>query len=212
MSLPQQIYPDVTNSFFVQTSTPAGAPIPAPVLYRFRDSRGNIQLQDSVETNREGWVQISLPKSIARSVAQLELQAGDSQQGAIRAELSQAAPRQLTYLTLDKREYAPGETLNFRSVTLSTLGLVADREVTAEFNGTAYDSSRPLAGPQTVRTRRGVAAGSFHLPNDAADGEYRVTAHSPSSDFDDVHAPFVVRASAGLKVGVRIAQSRSLDG
>ncbi len=209
---PRAINPETSNLFSVQTNSVSGQPLSTRVTWSFHDARGNAQLQQELVTDTLGRGQIELPRSLARSAVELKVRAGDSGESAFAANLTQAEPRQMTYIALDKREYRPGETIQYRSVTLSQLGLVSDHESTVEFRVKAAGQDTSLAGPQQVQTRRGVSAGSLPLPAKTAPGKYRLVASSPAAEFDGAVANFVVRDPRDLDVKLQLARNRQANG
>jgi hypothetical protein len=212
VSVPRSIYPEATNFISVSTATPQGTPVPTRVAYRFFDARGGVALHQDVTTNSAGYAHIRLPRSLARSVTGLEITAGDELWGTIRHDLPQAVPAHLTFLTLDKREYLPGEAVQFRSVVLSQLELVSSHEVTAEFSVLGPDQQPLPDSTQQVRTERGVGNGSFQLPAQATSGAYTVAVRSPDAEFAEVRQAFVVQPQRNLRVDLQFARNQNAAG
>ena len=193
VSVPQQVYPDTTNWFFVQTNSLQGEPQSTPVSYRFLDARGDVKLAGSDTTNAQGGLQFALPSSLARSVAGLEVApatAGAEQ--TIRANLQPAEPQQVAFLSLDGADYRPGDTVRCRSVTLSQFELLSDHDTNVEFDVLDSDRQSVLPGGRQARTQRGVASSAFELPSNLAAGKYTLALRSPEREFSEVERRFVV--------------------
>ena len=208
MSVPQQVYPDTTNWFFVQTNSLQGEPQSTPVSYRFLDARGDVKLAGSDTTNAQGGLQFALPSSLARSVAGLEVApatAGAEQ--TIRANLQQAEPQHVAFLSLDSADYRPGDTVRCRSVTLSQFDLLADHDTNVEFDVLDSDRQSVLPGGRQARTQRSVASSAFELPSNLAAGKYELALRSPEREFSEVERSFVVSvpgADPAARTGPRV--------
>lgn len=194
LSAPDRIREQVTNPFFVRTTDLSGAPRAARLVYRFRDSDGEVKLAGNAATDAKGRLQIDLPGSLVSEVARLEVETVDSRfSPKIRADLTQSDLPLATYLAMGKPRYQPGETAQFRSVTLSAVGLKAEEQVVVAYD--VWDAhGRPVVPhlPQK-RTDRGVGAGSFVVPPELPSGTYSMVAYSPQAKFSAVSRRFDVQ-------------------
>ena len=101
--------------------------------------------------------------------------------------------RCLTYLTVDRPLYRPGETVYFRSLTLERHSLRGELDVPVHFE--LRDPGGAVV-PNAVRegvTQRGVGNGAFALPASAAGGQYTLVAKSLDGFFPEEQRQFQVQ-------------------
>lgn len=209
VSVPDAVRPDAQNWFFVQTAHPNGTPRSGPISYRFYDDQRAMKLDGQVLTNAEGWGQFTLPASLARSVKRLEVVAGEPVTATVEAPLAQSSAEQVAYLALDKKTYLPDETVHFRATVLGELELLADRQVTVEFDVLGPGGGSVLAAPLQVRTERGIAAESYTLPPGMQGGQFTVALRSPEGQFASSQRSFTVRSPRTLNVNLQLARQKS---
>ncbi|MFK7766828.1 MAG: MG2 domain-containing protein [Mariniblastus sp.] len=101
--------------------------------------------------------------------------------------------RCLTYMTVDKPVYRPGETIRFRSLTLERYSLRPDIDLPIRFE--MLDPSGAVVTGAFVEgvTDRGVGNGEFLIPTSAPGGEYTVVAKSLDDFFPDEKQTIQVR-------------------
>ena len=86
--------------------------------------------------------------------------------------------RYVTQLALDKPLYQPGETILYRSLTLSRFGLAAQRELPIELKILDPGGSIVAGSQQQGYTERGVASGALAIPAGLPGGKYTLVARS----------------------------------
>ncbi len=175
---PSEIQTSLDNRYSVTTTTAAGRPVSANVHFALYSPEGEQILGHTEKTDESGTLQIDVPAgdTFPREV-RLEIQAKGTR--ASQSESASVAVRRepfSTYLGLDRFRYAPGDVVRYRSVTLSRFHLEPTQEPTVQFE-VLGPSGMPVEGAgQEVPTRRGVAAGEWHIPDDAPGGRYALSA------------------------------------
>ena len=91
--------------------------------------------------------------------------------------------RYITQLASDKPLYKPGETVFYRSLTLSQFALAADRDMPVHFDILAPDGSLVPNSSRDLVTQRGVASGDFAIPKDMAAGRYMLVVRGSDATF-----------------------------
>ncbi|MBN1394987.1 MAG: hypothetical protein JW959_08185 [Pirellulales bacterium] len=96
-----------------------------------------------------------------------------------------------TRLTLDRPRYRPGDTVRFRSLTLSRFGLEEPPAGKVRFEMVG-PRGLFLPGPTVEAVvRRGVAGGTFAIPSDAPSGRYKLVVRG-EDDFPPDSEMFIV--------------------
>ncbi|MCA9267990.1 MAG: hypothetical protein KDA41_05940, partial [Planctomycetales bacterium] len=90
--------------------------------------------------------------------------------------------RYATQLAADKPLYRPGETLRFRSLTLTRFGLQSDRELPVRVRLEDPAGGVVAGSEHTGYTNRGVAGAVFSLPPHLAGGTYTLVVASGDAD------------------------------
>jgi hypothetical protein len=151
-------------------------------------------------TDDEGQLEIALsPGATAFSCPEVRLEVRGTAEGRplverLEARLVVEPNRYLTRLALDKPWYRPGETVRYRSLTLSRFGLSADREMPVRFEVRDPRGSVLEGASREGILDHGVGCGEFDLSPDMPDGTYTLVAHSPDGSFPDKRLAFSVRA------------------
>ncbi|HEY4760288.1 MAG TPA: hypothetical protein VIH42_06900, partial [Thermoguttaceae bacterium] len=132
---PSRLQTGVPAAFEVSTTEVTGVPVSVPVEVDLYSPDGMLLLKRTESTNQQGCLQVvipshmSLPASVTLKVAALP-------RGS-RAEMSSPIAvdraRFVTRLSLDKPLYQPGETVFYRSLSLSRFGLAVDRQMPIHF-------------------------------------------------------------------------------
>ena len=190
---PAEFHSEVTNPINVRTETMDGSPVSTPVELRFFDGQEELVLRQSATTDDNGNWFAQLPGSELSKSARFEIMPqGTDPQQAVSSSFNVVQGGQLTYLTIDKPYYRPGETVFFRSLTLSRFDLRVDREVSVRFE--MQDASGELIEDSQLTgvTERGVGNGSFELPADLPGGTYAYVAQSPQGQFPEQRRDFYV--------------------
>lgn len=191
---PAEVDPRTANTYEVVTTSVSGEPVPTDLEVRLYDSQATLRFQQSTQTNDQGLFRFDLPQDVAVADGRLEFEtrAGDSREF-VQTGLRLRGPEFSTYLTTDKPLYHPGETLFFRSVTLSRLGLEAANDLPVEFElRNPGGAQLPLDHPAGT-TDNGVASGQFAIPAGLPGGRYTLVARSPSKAFEEQKREFWIR-------------------
>lgn len=192
---PATLHAGVAARYTVGTSAITGDPMPAEIELALYSPDGK-QLHDHKErSGRDGRLEVTIPPDVdVPSGAKLEVVAasGDKQER-VDTRLAVEPVGYVTHLALDKPLYQPGETIYYRSLTLSRFGLAADRQAPIHFeirdpSGAVVPGSQ-LAGV----TEDGVGNGEFPIPGELAGGEYVLVAQSLDDAFPEEKRPFFIR-------------------
>ncbi|MBC7821242.1 MAG: hypothetical protein IAG10_30515, partial [Planctomycetaceae bacterium] len=167
-----------------------------PAMLRFEVQASNATLhRQNVNTDQAGKAAFTVPASLKLpkdSRLHVMAVAPDGSTSAY-TTFPLEPTRCLTYLTVDRPQYRPGETILFRSLTLERHSLRADVDVPIHFE--LRDPSG-AAVPNAQRdgvTQRGVGNGAFQLPASATGGEYTLVARSLDNFFPEEQRKFQVQ-------------------
>ncbi len=169
--------------------------MPAMLHFEVRASRAVLHRQD-VSTDKAGNAKFAVPPHIKlpkNSELLVIATAPDGSLTSAHTTLPLEPTRCLTYLTVDRPRYRPGETILFRSLTLERHSLRADVDVPIHFE--LRDPSG-AAVPNAQRdgvSQRGVGNGAFGLPASATGGEYTLVAKSLDGFFPDEQRKLLVQ-------------------
>ncbi len=196
ISGPSQLTKGIDNYYTVSTTAIDGRPQVADVSYHLYDTRtGELTLQRNDTTNENGKLLVTLPpdKFTSRSRLEIETRQDSETIGKLEAHLGVDEVQHETYLTTDKPLYRPGETVMFRSLTLSRFGLRDDRDLPVQFEirdpaGTTVPESR-----HNGITNHGVGNGAFTIDTNRPGGMYTLVATSLDGQFKEAKREFVVR-------------------
>ncbi len=194
---PQKLEPGVDNLFTVAVSTPSGRPAATEVGYRLWTPDGKPLVQKMERTDDQGRLTFKLrpaPGATAGATARLDVLAGtDADRVWMHKTLPVEPDRLATHVSLDKPLYQPGETIYYRSLTLSRFGLNSSPQVGVLFQ-ILDPSGAVVSGSQTQQTTElGVASGEFKIPADLSGGQYSLVARSLNDSFADDKRTFFVR-------------------
>jgi uncharacterized protein YfaS (alpha-2-macroglobulin family) len=117
---------------------------------------------------------------------------GGSNQASVTLPLPVRPARYVTRLWLDRQSYRPGDTVYYRSLTVSRCNLVAPRALAMEFE-ILDPKSIPLPESRTAGiTDHGVGNGWFRLPKSLAAGNYMLVARGADGVFPEERLTFAV--------------------
>ena len=157
---PAELHAEVPAEYAVTTSTVAGDPLQAKVEMVLYGPDGKRLLDKSDATDEQGQLLATVPPDLAsagRLPCQAQLRVAATR-GAKHEEanlpLALCPVRWLTRLWLDQPQYRPGQTVRYRSVTLSQFGLAADHAL-----GVRFRSAIRTAESCLTRRRKGHGAG-----------------------------------------------------
>lgn len=194
---PAKLQRGVTNYFNVLTTDVTGTGQSSQIKYRLYDtSTGQLKLERHCLTDDEGQVQLDLPAQLVTHNARFEVETLNDNQSVstFQTHLKVDRVRHVTHLSVDRPLYRPGETVYFRSLTLSRFGMQDDRNMAVLFEildpaGTLIQESK-----QVGYTQRGVGNGAFTIAPGRPGGTYTLVARGPNEEFPEVKREFMVRA------------------
>lgn len=196
VAMPEKVFETSKQPLAISTTTLEGAPVVANVTARLVGNNDQPLFEESARTDANGqlWMDVTVAQRNRHSKAQLLLAV---ERNGMREELLAAmdvesAPISVFHST-DRPHYRPGETVYYRALLLnrSEFTPVSDgTEVKLEIKGPSEDT---LPGSErNTRTDKGVASGSFHLPDSLAGGRYTLDITSPQGTFDSATRSFQV--------------------
>jgi len=186
----------VETTYAVTTSSVFGKPMPARIKFAVyapdeepkwhnetTDAAGRLSV--TIDADRV------LPRNAVLKVVAEREDTGNTEQ--IETRLAVEPVHYVTRLTTDKPLYRPGETVYYRTLTLSRFHLASDGEVAIQFE--ILDPSGGVVPDSTLTgtTEEGVGNGAFTIPAELAGGEYTLLARSLDGAFPEQKRPFFVR-------------------
>ena len=198
---PSNLQAGVPATYTVETTSIAGDPMSAPIRFAVY-APGEQQPKWRRETTGEdGRYQITLGEeplaahAVLKVVAEREDAESNEQDEQFEAQLQVEPVHYVTRLATDKPLYRPGETVFYRSLTLTRFGLAADDPMPIEFE--ILDPSGAVLPDSKLQgaTDRGVGNGAFEIPGaeDFPGGEYVLVARSLDEAFGEARRPFFIR-------------------
>jgi hypothetical protein len=214
---PQTYEPGAPNNLYVWTTDVWSQPADATVKARVLDDQKKVVAEATVEKLAEGQFQVSLPRDLAvkpNSYPMVEICARNAlgMESKLAEPLQLATPVYFTHIATDKPMYLPGERVFFRSLTLDRFSLKpaalpnneplrlqytitnGRQEVQAQLAGIDQINDakgQPILGPDK-KPVRGLGAGEWQIPPDAAGGEYTVTISEQLNRFPAQQRKFIV--------------------
>jgi len=193
---PSQLQTGAPSYFTVQTTAMDGRPVAADVEVALYTRQGKSIFDRKEKTDETGQLQIDIPADLkVANDARLEIRAVDARgaEHRLKTYLPVEPPRYATQLSLDKPLYRPGETVYYRSLTLSRYGMSADREFVVDYEIQGPDGS-PLPSSTVVgATTKGVGNGVFPISPDLPGGAYKLIATSQKEEFPAQEQEFFIR-------------------
>ena len=169
--------------------------VPASLTFAVRTPQATL-LRHAIQTGADGSAEFVVPASLQLPRdARLQVTATsiDGSLAPSQTTLPLEPTRCLTYLTVDKPLYRPGETVYFRSLTLERYSLRAELDVPIRFE--LLDPSGAVVANAVYEgmTQRGVGNGAFALPVSAVGGQYTLVAKSLDEFFPEERRVFQVQ-------------------
>jgi hypothetical protein len=197
VSGPSTLESGVDSSFSLATTEITGKPIAAEVEMNLLSSDGKQIVVKNQRTDAEGRIQFTIPRDLSlpsdTTIKFVAWNPSNQEKEEFSAPLAVKPARFCTQLSLDKPLYQPGETVFYRSLTLTRFGMTVERELPLQFeildpSGAAVADSQ-LSGV----TDRGVGNGSFAIPDELAGGEYTLVVKSPNGAIPEEKRKFFIR-------------------
>lgn len=193
---PARLRAGVAQEYTVITTSVTGSPVSAQVEFAFFPPVGE-RMGHLQRTDDQGRLRVTIPADRLRpGKAKLEIRAKGRDQNQMERVETQVViePAQyVTRLTLDKPLYRPGDTVRYRSLTLTRFGLSADRETPIQFDILNPEGAALARSTAQGITQRGVGCGQFSLAADLAPGSYTLVAKSLDDSFPTQRKAFVVQ-------------------
>lgn len=176
---PSLIQAEVDNRYTVTTTSAAGRPVPAKVSFALVSPAGARLLGHTEETDKDGRLEVTISADLdLPEEVRLEIVADTGKlHESAGSRLFVRPPQLMTSVTVDKPAYRPGETVRYRSVTLSRFRLEVAGPTALEFE-VLDPLGKAIARFGSEPANHGVAAGSFELPSGAAEGRYTLVARA----------------------------------
>lgn len=196
VSGPAVIHVGVPQRYVVRTTTVTGHPVRGQVEFALVGPDGQQVMAHKETADDQGAVEIAVaaepkwPRQLRMEV----IGSYSARSESADAQLSVETPGHSTVLSLDPSLYHPGETVRYRSLTLSRFQLAADRELPVHFEIRAPDGTLAANSVREGLTTRGAGWGEWPIPKDCAEGRYALVASSPTHDFAQVRREFTVTA------------------
>jgi hypothetical protein len=192
---PSTLQEGVAARFDVNTAEVTGLPVSVPIEFDLYSPEGKILFGRKESTDHQGRLQVSIPADMSLpAVATLKVQAlyqGKREQTSVSLALEPAPLT--TQLSLDKPLYQPGETIYYRSLSLSRFGLTVEREIPIHFE--ILDPTGAVLPNSQIdgTTDRGVGNGTYVIPDDLPGGRYILVARCMNGAFSQGKQKFLIR-------------------
>jgi hypothetical protein len=214
---PGQLQPGAGASYTLLTTHVTGEPWSVPIEWSLSTSDG--KLVDRKEpTDDQGRLAMNVPADMALrprvgGTAQLGVNAGEGDNAInIALPLTVLPPRYHTHLEVDRRDYRPGDTVYYRSLTVDRHSASLCRRLPLEFEILDLKAA-PLADSQWIGlTDHGVGNGSFRLPVSVSPGTYTLVARGADEAFAEQRLVFDVAGAAGSRTPAKSAAANKRGG
>ena len=170
---PSLIHAKVDQRYTISTLSVTGRPIPAKVSFAVVSPAGSRLLAHTEQTDEAGKLSRPSPPiwTCPRRSGWKSSPIPESPRVGRKPPVCPEAGACDFAVSVDKPGYRPGETVRYRSVTLSRYHLAVADPAALEFE--IFDPlGRSMARFGSDPAREGVASGSFALPSDAGEGRY----------------------------------------
>ncbi len=195
---PAALQTGASTQYTITTTSIAGDAVPAQIEFALYSPDGKRLLGHKETVDGNGRLQVIIPDDMALpSRARLKIAAVYNNHREEVDTLVNVEPgRYVTQLSLDKPLYKPGETIYYRSLTLSRFHLAADRRTPIHFE--ILDPAGAVAPDSQIEgiTDRGVGSGQFKIPDEPAVGKYTLLARSLDNTFPEQRRAFFIRKNS----------------
>jgi hypothetical protein len=191
---PSNMQTGIAAEFTVSTTSINNDPLPAQIEVALLGPDDASLKAYSEPADEHGRLKVVIPADLSlprRVTMRVVATYHDSRE---QAELSLGVEpiRYATRLALDRPAYQPGETVFYRSLTLSQSTLTSGRNMPVHFEVLDSEGSLVPTSSRDATTMSGVASGDFAVPKDLATGWYTLVARSPNDAFPPCEQTFAV--------------------
>jgi hypothetical protein len=202
---PAKIAVGVAQRYTARATTVTGHPVPAQVEFTWFGPDGQQLMAHKEAADEHGAVNVTI-EADARWQPEVRMEVVASY--SVRTErvetpLTVEPQGRLTALCLERIGCRPGETLRYRSLTLSRFALAADQEVPIRFEVRAPNGSLVADSVREGITVKGVGWGEFPIPRVLSEGVYSLHAISLDGTFPEVRRRFAISASRPFTLKTR---------
>ncbi|MGA2061875.1 MAG: MG2 domain-containing protein [Thermoguttaceae bacterium] len=192
---PSTLQAGAAAQFDIRTTEVTAAPVSVPVEVDLLSPDGKILIGRKESTDQQGRLQVSIPADMYLP-ADVILKVMAAHRGSpeqMSAPLAVYPALLATQISLDKPLYQPGETIYYRSLSLSRFGLAVDREIPIHYEildpaGATLPNSRTDG-----TTDHGVGNGTYNIPDDLPGGQYTILVRSSDESFPEEKRKFLIR-------------------
>jgi len=198
---PATVQSGVDTIYRIDTTAITGQGMPAEIEFAvYSPDEKRLLRWHKDTTGNDGHLDVAIPanmelpdRAVLKVAARRSDPAGAEKEELVETTVSVERVRYATHLALDKPLYQPGETVYYRSLTLSRFGLAVEQEMPIHFE-ILDPSGAVVPGSQLEGvTERGVGNGAFPIPAEMAGGEYALVVRSLDDAFPQERRPFYVR-------------------
>jgi len=193
---PDTLQAQAAAEYNVSTATVTGAAVPAQVEFSLDAPDGQrLSWGHKEKCDGQGRLQVTIPATLSvPDRARLEVLAVYRDKlERVSTRLAVEPVRYVTRLTLDRPLYQPGDTIYYRSLTLSRFGLAADRQMPIHFELLDPGGDTLPDSQAEGLTDCGVGNGAFSLGAEMPGGRYMLVAKSLDHCFPEERCSFFVR-------------------
>jgi hypothetical protein len=191
---PSRLQSQPANYLTVITRSLADDASSTPLAYQLYGDDDRVLVDAQAQTDAAGILQIETPTDLGDQFVRLEIQ---PMSHGIVAPLSHTfrvePPKWITHLWLDETTVQPGQSVRYRTVSLTSFDLQCDQEIEVQVQ--LIDAAGRVSEGTSSRalTENGVRYGRIVIPGDASPGTYRVVARSPQDYFGQVSRSLLVQ-------------------
>lgn len=172
---PSAIQAGLPAEYAILTTTLEGRPISTDVEITISDSSGKPLKAYRAPSGEQGCFHLTIPSGMqlpsdTHLAVSASLRNGERQTA--KTNIVVMPLKYQTHLTLDKTRYQPGETVRYRSLTLSQFALAPCKPTSVQFEILDSSGTATPKSLQKATTDRGAAGGDFTLPDALPDGRY----------------------------------------
>ena len=191
---PARLHTGVAAEYMVSTTAINGQPLPTQIEVVLLGPDGKRLKANKEPADRRGRLLAVIPANMrlpSQTTLRVVASHADSRQQ-VEIPLAVEPVRYTTRLMTDKLAYQPGETIRYRSLTLSRFTLTASPKAPIRFEILDPRGNAMSNSTWDTITDHGVGSGTFTIPDDLADGQYTLVVHGVEQALQP-RRPFVIR-------------------